>query len=122
MPRSPILCSPSHLSVTSNTTQAAKKAVKSVKNAVKHDAAAISRPISCPFKKRRRSSSSGGSVSGDLRTDSRKCFISHLHVFTYIYITVDDGNLTKEPSVIDIDDENGGKSIDETPEEELGKS
>jgi hypothetical protein len=118
MPRSPILCSPSRLSVTLNTTQAAKKAVKSVKNVVKHGAAAISRP----FKKRRKSSSSGGSVSGDSRTDSRKCFISHLHVFTYIYITVDDGNSTKEPSVIDIDDEDGGKSVDETLEEELGKS
>jgi hypothetical protein len=118
MPRSPILCSPSCLSVTLNTTQAAKKAVKSVRNAIKHGAAAISHP----FKKRRKSSSSGGSVSGDLHRDLHKCFISHLHVFTYIYITVDDGNLTKEPSVIDIDNEDGSKSIDETPKEELGKS
>jgi len=87
MPHSPILCLPSLLSVTSSTTQAAKKGVKLVKNAVKHDAAAIS----CLFMKCHKLSSSGGSAEGDLG----KCFFSYSPVFTYVYITVNDVNSTR---------------------------
>ena len=57
------------------------------------------------------------------------CCQRFLHIYYILHITVsNDGNSTREPSVIEIDaainasDGEGNKSTDdETPEEELGK-
>ena len=110
-------CPPSPLSATSSTTQTAKKTVKSAKKAaksVKRSADATSRPS----KKRRKSSgmsSSDESVGGN----SRMCFflLLHLPMLIYIYFTVNDQNSTREPSVIEIEEDGVG----ETPEEELSE-
>jgi hypothetical protein len=123
--------SPSLLSGASNSTRVVKKAAKSVQKAVKKGAEAISRP----FKKRRKLSSESQAE------DSCKYFFSSflpVPSFTYVYITVNDRNSTRtpstrdstrapsirEPSVIEIDDEDDRElaSVDETPEDELGKS
>ena len=91
--------------------------MKSVRKAVKKGTAAISHP----FKKCCHKSSNESTSVG-------KWFIFQLfqkksHILVYTTAS-NDGNLTREPSVFEINDEDGNKSTvasDEMPEEILGK-
>ena len=109
--------SPSSISGTSNSTKSIDYVTKSVRKAVKKGTAAISHP----FKKHHCKSSNESASVG-------KWFIFQLFQkksYILIYTTAsNDGNSTREPSVIEINNEDGNKSTvasDETPEEILGK-
>lgn len=93
-----------------NTTRAVKDAAKSIKKAVKKGTARI--------KKRQKLSESDGE-------DSCKYYFIHLFEVLLMSITAEDGHqslpLTSDPSIIEINDEDSDQTLDETPEEELGK-
>jgi hypothetical protein len=112
MPSSSTRRSPSIISTASSTTQAAKKAVKSFKKAVKNGAAAIARP----FKKRRTSSGSGTPAAGD---SGMHLSLSCLPTSADRCILVGGGSSTRPTSVVDSDEEVDLQAVEETPEQEL---